>query len=251
MTDSRFSISRQNAGLSLIDGKSLRFFFSKNSPTRPAERPAGRRAHSPHHHVRHGELLAGGLDEMRRTIREQEPTRPSTRLSTMAAEALRTTANHRHTDAPKLIHLLRSDLDWIVMKALDKDRSRRYETANGLAMDIQRHLSNQPIVAHPPSAFHRFQKLVRRNKLIFAATGAVAVALVLGLAASTWEYLKERKARQRAAAVSDLLQELLGSADRDGPSRTASASVTRCSTWAGCWWRRAKWMRQSHTCKRR
>jgi len=85
------------------------------------------------------DLLAAGLDEMRRTIREKEPPKPSTRLSTMAAEALRTTAKHQQTDAPKLIHLVRGDLDWIVMKCLEKDRTRRDETANGLAMDLRRH----------------------------------------------------------------------------------------------------------------
>ena len=88
------------------------------------------------------ELLQSGLDEMRRTIREKEPDRPSTRLSTMAEGELTTVAKHRHTEAPRLIHLVRGDLDWIVMKCLEKDRARRYETANGLASDIQRHLDN-------------------------------------------------------------------------------------------------------------
>src|SRR5206468_12341565 len=146
------------------------------------------------------ELLASGLDEMRRTIREQEPARPSTRLSTMLEGELTTTAKHRHTDAPKLIHLLRGDVDWIVMKALEKDRARRYETANSLAMDMQRYLADEPVVARPPSKLYRFQKLARRNKLAFAAAGAVAAALIIGLAASTWAYLKERTARQRTVA---------------------------------------------------
>ncbi len=170
------------------------------------------------------ELLAAGLDEMRRTIREKEPPRPSTRLSTMAADALTTTAKHHHTDAPKLIHLLRGDLDWIVMKSLDKDRARRYETANGLASDITRHLTNEPIIARPPSNLYRVQKLARRNKLAFAAAGAAAAALIIGLAASTWEYLKERTARQRAVtesakatATSALLQQLLRSAAPEDP----------------------------------
>src|SRR5260370_7764673 len=98
------------------------------------------------------ELLQSGLDEMRRTIREREPDRPSTRLSTMAEGELTTVAKHRHTEAPRLIHLVRGDLDWIVMKCLEKDRTRRYETANGLAADIHRHLNNKPVVASPPSA---------------------------------------------------------------------------------------------------
>src|SRR5689334_3204724 len=96
------------------------------------------------------ELLAAGLDEMRRTIREKEPLRPSTRLGTMAADALTTTAKQHHTDASKLIHLLRGDLDWIAMKCLEKDRARRYDTANALAGDIQRFLADEPVSATPP-----------------------------------------------------------------------------------------------------
>src|SRR5213594_259196 len=91
------------------------------------------------------DLLAAGLDEMRRTICEKEPARPSTRVSTMLEAELTTTAKHRHTDPPKLIHLLRGDLDWIVMKALEKDRARRYETANGLANDVHRYLADEPV----------------------------------------------------------------------------------------------------------
>ena len=97
------------------------------------------------------ELLQSGLDELRRTIREKEPARPSTRLSTMVDADLTAVAQRRQSEAPKLIHLLSGDLDWIVMKSLEKDRTRRYETANGLAIDIQRHLSNEPVLARPPS----------------------------------------------------------------------------------------------------
>src|SRR3954468_13901466 len=111
------------------------------------------------------ELLASGLDKMRHTIREQEPERPSTRLNTMLNADLTSTANFRRTDAPKLVHLLRGDLDWIVMKALEKDRTRRFETASGLAMDVQRYLADEPVLARPPSQRYRFQKFVQRNKL--------------------------------------------------------------------------------------
>jgi serine/threonine protein kinase len=97
------------------------------------------------------ELLAAGLDEMRRTIREKEPPRPSTCLSTMAADALMAAAKYRHSEVSKLIHLVHGDLDWIVMKCLEKDRARRYETASGLARDIQRHLNCEPVTACPPS----------------------------------------------------------------------------------------------------
>src|SRR5262245_45638451 len=120
------------------------------------------------------ELLASGLDEMRRTIREKEPVRPSTRLGTMLEGELTTTAKHRQSDAPKLINLLRGDLDWIVMKCLEKDRTRRYETANGLAADIQRHLNNEAVLARPPSTTYRVQKAWQRNKLIFTAGAVVA-----------------------------------------------------------------------------
>src|SRR5207237_7375870 len=84
------------------------------------------------------ELLEAGFDAMRRTIQEKEPKRPSTKLSTMVEGELTTTANRRHTEPPKLINAVRGDLDWIVMKCLEKDRTRRYETANGLARDIER-----------------------------------------------------------------------------------------------------------------
>jgi len=144
------------------------------------------------------ELLKAGLDEMRRAIRETEPVRPSTRLSTLPCEELSTTAQRRGLDAPKLISELRGDLDWIVLKCLEKDRARRYETANGLASDIQRHLNNEPVVACPPSKLYRFQKLVRRNKPAFAVAGIVLLALWLGLAVSIGSLLKERQARQRA-----------------------------------------------------
>ncbi len=140
------------------------------------------------------ELMAFGLDAMRHIILEQEPARPSTRLSTLLAADLTTVARHRQAEPARLGTLLRGDLDWIVMKALEKDRTRRYETANGLAADIQRHLDNEPVVARPPSAGYRFQKLVRRNKLAFAAASAVATALVLGMVGSTWQAMRATRA---------------------------------------------------------
>ncbi len=153
------------------------------------------------------ELMAGGVDEMRRTIREKEPERPSARLNTMGAAALTTTAAQRQTEAPKLIHLVRGDLDWIVMKCLEKDRTRRYETANGLAADVQRYLDNEPVTARPPSRLYRFQKAVRRNRVAFTAGAAIAIVLVLGLVTSTWQAIRARRAergeirlRQRAEA---------------------------------------------------
>jgi serine/threonine protein kinase/WD40 repeat protein len=136
------------------------------------------------------ELLASGLEAMRRTIREQEPERPSTALSTMLAADLTTVAKCRQSDSPKLIHLVRGDLDWIVMKALEKDRARRYETANGLARDIQRHLDCEPVVARPPSRLYEFQKTVRRHRFGFAAAAALITVLMVGALVSTWQAVR-------------------------------------------------------------
>jgi len=127
------------------------------------------------------ELMSLGIDAMRKTIREKEPSRPSAKLHTLQAEELTTTALCHGAEMPKLVHLIRGDLDWIVMKCLEKDRARRYDTANGLAMDIRRHLNHEPVLARPPSKLYEFGKSVRRHKLGFAAAGAVGVALVAGL----------------------------------------------------------------------
>ena len=144
------------------------------------------------------ELVQSGLDEMRRTLREIEPRRPSTMVTTLQANELTATALHRHVEPPKLISLLQIDLDWIVMMALEKDRRRRYQTANGLAMDVERHLANEPILARPPSRLYRLRKLVRRNRYVFGAAGAVAIALLIGLGTSTWLFFKERESRREA-----------------------------------------------------
>ena len=147
------------------------------------------------------ELMASGIEQMRKTIREKEPVRPSTRFATLKGEELTTTAKRRSTDTSKLMHQLKGDLDWIVMKCLEKDRTRRYETANGLAADLKRHLNNEPIVARPPSSAYRFQKLVRRNKLVFAAAGAVASALLLGIIVSTAQAVRATRAKRDALSA--------------------------------------------------
>jgi serine/threonine protein kinase len=154
------------------------------------------------------ELLQSGLDEMRRTLREREPHRPSTKIDGLRLEELTQTAVQRQLEPPKLKLLLKGDLDWIVMRALEKDRNRRYQTANGLGMDVQRYFNNEPIVARPPSRLYRFQKLVRRNKITFIAAAAVLAALLIGLGTSTWLFLQERELRQeseRARANEQLL----------------------------------------------
>jgi eukaryotic-like serine/threonine-protein kinase len=144
------------------------------------------------------ELLLSGLDEMRRTIREKEPIRPSTRLESLAGEERTTTARRRGADMAKLTAMLRGDVDWIVMKCLEKDRTRRYATANGLAADVKRYLTNEPIVARPPSTLYRVKKLVRRNKVAFAAAASVAAALVLGVVASAWQAVCATRAGEAA-----------------------------------------------------
>src|ERR1022692_1537354 len=144
------------------------------------------------------ELMSQGIDAMRKTIREKEPVRPSTRLAGLKAEELTTTAKRRSADTSKLLHQLKGDLDWIVMRCLEKDRTRRYETANGLAFDLKRHLNNEPVLARPPSPAYRLQKAFRRNKLVFTAGLAVAAALLLGIFTSTWQAVRARRAEALA-----------------------------------------------------
>src|SRR4029077_1718565 len=110
-------------------------------------------------------------------------------------------AVHQQTHAPKLIRTVQGDLDWIVMKCLEKERTRRYESASGLADDIQRHLNNEPVLARPPSTVYRFQKLVRRNKGAFAAIGAGAVMLIVGSAVCFYLFLEERAAKQEQSRL--------------------------------------------------
>lgn len=168
------------------------------------------------------ELLGAGLDQMRHTIREKEPARPSLCLKTLPELELTTTANRRGLEPSKLISELRGDLDWIVIKCLEKDRARRYETANGLAMDVARHVHNEPVVARPPSALYELQKTIRRHKPTFLAATAVLIALLLGLSLAFFSFLRERQARaiaQNEAAksrqVARFLEDMLGSVSPD------------------------------------
>jgi serine/threonine protein kinase/WD40 repeat protein len=163
------------------------------------------------------DMMQGGLDALRQTIREKEPLRPSTKLNTLQGDARTTAGKRRQTELGKLVHELQGDLDWIVMKCLEKDRTRRYETANGLAADIQRHRNNEPIVAHPQSSAYRFQKLVRRNKFAFAAGAAVTGALVIGVFVSTWQAARAIRAKKEAeqAKISEVQQRQNATAARD------------------------------------
>jgi serine/threonine protein kinase/WD40 repeat protein len=135
------------------------------------------------------------FDEMLRIIREEEPPRPSTRLST--TKELPTIAANRGLEAKKLSGLVRGELDWIVMKALEKDRNRRYETANGFARDIQRYLADEPVWACPPSVSYRFRKFVRRNTVLFTTALVVAATLLVAVVGVTWKWFDAEQARQQ------------------------------------------------------
>jgi tetratricopeptide (TPR) repeat protein len=162
------------------------------------------------------ELEKAGMLEMLRLIREQEPSKPSTKLST--ADGLPTLAANRGTEPAKLTKLVRGELDWIVMKALEKDRNRRYETANSFALDLQRYLTDEPVRACPPSARYRLRKFARRNRIGLAVAGLVLFFLVLLGSGAGWVV------RDRAARRDKLNQEV------DTALREASALRERALT---------------------
>jgi tetratricopeptide (TPR) repeat protein len=145
------------------------------------------------------ELEKAGVLEMLRVIREQEPSKPSTRLSTV--EGLPTLAANRGTEPKRLTALVRGELDWIVMKCLEKDRNRRYETANGLAHDIERYLHDEPVLACPPSASYRLRKLARKYKTPLRVAGAFMLLLVAGVVVSAWQAVRATGAEKEALAA--------------------------------------------------
>jgi WD40 repeat protein/predicted Ser/Thr protein kinase len=141
-------------------------------------------------------LRKGSLEQMRQMIRETEPKTPSTRVSSLDAEASTKLTRSCQSDAATLGRKLRGDLDWITLKAMEKDRMRRYQTAHALAEDIERHLSDEPVLAGRPGALYRFQKLVRRNQGVFAAVAVVTAVLVLGALVSTWQAVRATRAER-------------------------------------------------------
>jgi serine/threonine protein kinase/WD40 repeat protein len=143
-------------------------------------------------------LLRSGLDECRRTIREAEPLRPSTRLETMVDAELTTMAASRRAESSSLIHQLRGDLDWVVMKCLEKDRARRYSSANDLALDVGRYLGHEPVEARPPSNLYRLEKLLHRHRTAVIAAAAIAVVLITAVAISTWLAVRATRAELEA-----------------------------------------------------
>jgi uncharacterized repeat protein (TIGR03803 family) len=141
-------------------------------------------------------LAQAGLEEIIRCIREDEPPKPSTRLMLLEAKEQTTTAQRRATEAPKLIRSLRGDLDWIVMKCLEKNRTRRYATANELARDIECHLSHQPVSAAAPTLGYRTAKYVRRHRRVLATAGALVMLAVLGTMFSVWQARRAEEAEK-------------------------------------------------------
>ncbi|MGH7180085.1 MAG: tetratricopeptide repeat protein, partial [Tepidisphaeraceae bacterium] len=144
------------------------------------------------------QLRGAAFDQMLRMIREVEPPKPSTRLS--AAAELPSIAANRKLEPKRLTRLVHGELDWIVMKCLEKERKRRYETANGLAMDLTRYLADEPVTAGAVSAAYRFRKFVRRNKGPVLAATTIALMLVAGVIGTTWGLIRERRARATAEA---------------------------------------------------
>ncbi len=155
-----------------------------------------------------------GFEGMRRRILHQEPARPSTRVSALGAAAT-TSASARGLAPARLVVELKGDLDWITLKAIEKDRARRYATANGLAQDILRYLNDEPVLATPPSATYRFAKLVRRHRAAFGALAAILVILAASSVIATAMYFRAREEAVRSQQVATFMREMLSGA---GPS---------------------------------
>jgi serine/threonine protein kinase len=154
-------------------------------------------------------LRETALDELLRAIREEEPPRPSTRLS-RSGKALATISSRRRTEPARLGKVLRGELDWIVMKCLEKNRARRYQTAMGLVRDVQRYLADDPVEACPPSAAYRLRKLARKYRKALAVAAAFGALLVGGIVVSTWQAVRATRAEREARAAEDA-----ATADRD------------------------------------
>jgi eukaryotic-like serine/threonine-protein kinase len=166
-------------------------------------------------------LRSAAYAEIQRIIREVEPERPSTRLS-HASDTLASVAAYRHTDPRSLTRQLQGELDWVVMKALAKERNRRYATASDLAADIGHYLNNEPVLARPAGRSYRLRKLVMRNRPIFAAAGVVALALFLGLGAATYGLMSARAERDQksVALLAEAEQRRIATEQRDLAERS-------------------------------
>jgi tetratricopeptide (TPR) repeat protein len=154
----------------------------------------------------HKRVREAPYSEVLRMIKEDEPPRPSTRLSD-SGEALASISAQRHMEPEKLTKLVRGELDWIVMKCLEKDRNRRYETANSLLLDVQRYLHDEPVQACPPSAWYRFRKFARRNKVVLATTALVGVMLFVALATLAMSLILITRQRDEAQKQRNLARQ--------------------------------------------
>ncbi len=160
------------------------------------------------------ELASSGMSELLRTLRETEPPLPSALLGSLAPEALADLARCRATEGSALLGAVRGDLDWITSKAMAKDRSRRYESTHGFAADLARHLAHEPVVARPPTRRYVLQKLVHRNRGLFASVAVMVAILVIATGVSTRLYWREREARQSLSKATELQTSLREEADR-------------------------------------
>src|SRR5262245_28893409 len=165
-------------------------------------------------------LKEAAIDEVLRIIREKEPPRPSTKLS--ASETLPSVAARRHSEPSRLCREVRGELDWIVMRSLEKDRQRRYQTASALADDIEHYLTDKPVQACPPSTVYRLKKFVRRNRAGVLAGSAIAAALLVGMTLAIAGFVHARREAKvaaaeaaKATAISEFLQTALQSANPD------------------------------------
>jgi eukaryotic-like serine/threonine-protein kinase len=171
-------------------------------------------------------LRDASYDEMRRIIRDEEPQRPSTRLTTQCRVS--TIATRRQNDPHRLSRLIRGELDWIVMKALEKDRARRYATASAFAADVQRYLNDEPVSACPPRAWYRIGKLARRNKGMLLTVVLVSLALVAGTAISAWQAIRATVAMNaKNQALVDLAEEQNATRRELGRAQEAEEKATR------------------------
>ena len=169
------------------------------------------------------ELRTAGFDEMRRRIREEEPQKPSTRVSSLG-DASRVAAERRRTDIQGLARTLRGDLDWIVMKALEKDQTRRYGSPSDLAADVGRYLQDEPVEASPPNTIYRIHKFARRHRVGVAAGAMVAVALVAGVVGTAIGFVRARHEAETARNVSELLVGVF--ADLDPTAQVSQVTST-------------------------
>jgi tetratricopeptide (TPR) repeat protein len=183
------------------------------------------------------ELVAGVLpfetgakyDEIRRRIREEDPPRPSTRISSLGSASIEA-ARNRRTDPKTLQMELRGDLDWVVMRALEKDPARRYASPSEFAADLHRYLQHQPIEARPPNTVYRLKKLARRHRVAVGATALIVLSLAIGGAAATWQAIRatraERKAQHEASTTREVAAFLQGLFEAADPRNSRGATVT-------------------------